>query len=893
MVVEFFDSKVEKSLLANIITNPDVLEQALNTVHPEDFYTKPHQLIYEIINRFYHKYYKPITRDILSKWLDKHEPKQKSSILTLFTELQATGDDGYTRYHIVELQSLTVKRKLYGVYADIRTGLENDADPNKIYTDLTRSILTRNTSEVVKETSVFDQPDERIREYFDKKEHPEKYRGIQYNIKEIDDLTGGMFKQQLYLVMGRTNAGKCLKFDTQILMNDGTLQTIEDIVKARKSKILTLDKTQKLKSISPTNYIYSGKQKVYKLTTKSGRSIEVTETHPLLTVHGWKKLKEISLGDRIAVPRILPVFGTSSLPIAHVKLLAYLIAEGSLRRCPVGFSNYNPDIRKDFINTVHESNIGDFDVRTHSNKIPKETRTLFIVNNDKNSIQNPIRPWLQSFRLFGKKSVEKVIPTEIFKLPKEKLAEFLGVLWSCDGSIYGKNFEHITFETGSPKLTEQVSHLLLRFGILTRYWKHYVTFNNNKKFIVGSLEVFGGCRQQFLKEIGRYFIGEKRKRVLKAIQIEKTANHKASADTIPMNLIKPCLPITRVGKIDLKKIKDTGCKFKINYSHNWNKYGICLPKVEELARVLKNEKLFELATSDIFWDTVKSIEEGEIVDTYDLEVASTHNFIANNIIVHNSRYLFNVACNVAKSGKKVMYCTIEMDAKMIQHMWESRETHIPFKNIIRATLTPEEEQKYIDFLNNQKQVKHPFYIVDIPQGCTTGLIESEVIAFEKIHGQPPDVVLIDYANLIQPVSKYKDRAEKYDHVFRELHEAARAHKTVYYTAAQQNRESLKATKVGTEHVAFSDASSYHCDTIFHIYADEKDEVNNDVNLEIIKGRYHEKGRNMLLAWHRDTNLISSWGSSVKLPGSKDDTSQDGIGQTTSEQSTMFDEESEY
>jgi len=463
-MVEFFDSKVEKSILANILSDSTLLEQVLEVLSSDDFYVENHRLLYDIISKFYSKYYKLLSRDILVKWLDRHKPEYKLNILTLFTELQATGNDGYTKYHIIELQSLTTKRKLYSIFVEIKEGLKEDIDPEKLYTNLTREILTKNSLNAVDNTSVFDKIDDRIKEYLDKKEHPEKYAGISYGIKELDEVTGGMFKQQLYMIMGRTSAGK-------------------------------------------------------------------------------------------------------------------------------------------------------------------------------------------------------------------------------------------------------------------------------------------------------------------------------------------------------------------------------------------------------------------------------------------SRALFNFACNVAKTGKKVMFCTIEMDARMIQHMWESREAHLPLTKIMRATLTEEEEQQYINFLNDQKNSKHPFYIVDIPQGCTTGIIESEIVIFEKIHGQYPDIVIVDYANLIQPVSKYKDRPEKYDHVFRELHEIARAYNLVCYTAAQQNRESLKATKIGTEHVSFSDAASHHCDSIFHIFADDVDEVNGDVQIEVIKGRYHAKGA-IRLAWNRETNRICSWDDSVKLPGSKDvNKSQDGTGQ--SNQSSMLNEETEY
>lgn len=442
-MADIFNNPIaEKKVLAGLLTDDVVLDQIINNIELIDFNVDRHRYMFDIIGRFYHKYYKRLERNILDAWLTKNDTENKTDILLLYGELHSLGCDKYTRFYVDELKECSAKRKLYDVYKRIGDGLENDVDPNEIATNIAQQILTASTTSIVERTSVFDTPDERIFNYIDREEHPKKYKGVQYGINEIDELTGGMFPGQLYLVIGRTGAGK-------------------------------------------------------------------------------------------------------------------------------------------------------------------------------------------------------------------------------------------------------------------------------------------------------------------------------------------------------------------------------------------------------------------------------------------SRMLFNIGCNVAKMGKKVMYCTIEMDAAILQNMWESREAKIPLTDIMRTQLTGYNRRKYMAFLQHQKKVQHPLYIVDIPQGCTTGIIESEVLAFEKLHGQMPDLVLIDYANLIRPMSKYKDRAEMYDHVFRELKEGARAHRTVYYTAAQMNRESLKAAKQGTEHIAFSDAASYHCDSIFRIFADEKDEVNHEVHFEVIKGRYHQ-GSCIGLCWKRDINWIGSWSGLVKpLKESKD------------------------
>jgi len=44
----------------------------------------------------------------------------------------------------------------------------------------------------------------------------------------------------------------------------------------------------------------------------------------------------------------------------------------------------------------------------------------------------------------------------------------------------------------------------------------------------------------------------------------------------------------------------------------------------------------DLATSDVYWDEVVSIEPDGNAEVYDLTVEGLHSFVANDIVVHNS-----------------------------------------------------------------------------------------------------------------------------------------------------------------------------------------------------------------------------------------------------------------
>ena len=59
-------------------------------------------------------------------------------------------------------------------------------------------------------------------------------------------------------------------------------------------------------------------------------------------------------------------------------------------------------------------------------------------------------------------------------------------------------------------------------------------------------------------------------------------------------------------------------------------------RLRRVADVLGDAELDVVATNDVFWDAVVSIEPVGEQEVYDATVLGTHNFVANGIAVHNS-----------------------------------------------------------------------------------------------------------------------------------------------------------------------------------------------------------------------------------------------------------------
>jgi len=177
--------------------------------------------------------------------------------------------------------------------------------------------------------------------------------GVATGFNDLDDMTSGLQRSDLVIIAGRPSMGKCIVHDSELVMDDGSVVTIEEIVRShREKRVGTLSGNLRVGRAAPSDYVDDGIKPVFEVTTRLGRCIETTLTHPYLTVSGWKPLHQLQEGDVIAVPRQLPVFGDEHLRECEVKLLAYLIGDGGLTGNTARFTNSNPRIVGDFRDSV-------------------------------------------------------------------------------------------------------------------------------------------------------------------------------------------------------------------------------------------------------------------------------------------------------------------------------------------------------------------------------------------------------------------------------------------------------------------------------------------------------------------------------------------------------------
>jgi replicative DNA helicase len=215
----------------------------------------------------------------------------------------------------------------------------------------------------------------------------------------------------------------------------------------------------------------SGTKEVFRLRLRSGREVEATANHRFLTMDGWCPLADLVVGDRLATPRRTPPpLQPVPMPEERVVLLAHLIGDSSsVRRQPLRYAS-GDEANLQAV-TAAAASFGITAVRDEYPAARCVSLRLPAPHRLTHGRRNPVAAWLDELGLFGLRSHEKFVPAPVFALPDGQLALFLRHLWATGGAVSWDERNgtgRIYYSSTGRRLVDDVSRLLLRFGILTR-----------------------------------------------------------------------------------------------------------------------------------------------------------------------------------------------------------------------------------------------------------------------------------------------------------------------------------------------------------------------------------------------------------------------------------------
>ena len=198
-----------------------------------------------------------------------------------------------------------------------------------------------------------------------------------------------------------------------------------------------------------------------------------------------------------------------------------------------------------------------------------------------------------------------------------------------------------------------------------------------------------------------------------------------------------------------------------------------------------------------------------------------------------SLFLANLGVNYALAGLNVVYLTLELSEELVSMRVDAMVTGIPTREIFKSIDDVEMKVKMIGKKSGQFQVKY------MPSGKTANDIRAYLKEYEIKMERKVDVLLLDYMDLVMPLSK-RISAEnlfvKDKYVSEELRNLAVEKNCVFVTAAQLNRGAVEEVEFDHSHISGGLSKIQTADNVFGIFTSRAMRERGRYQIQLMKTR---------------------------------------------------------
>ena len=783
------DLEAEQSVLGAIFLSDVTLYGLViqDGLRPRDFYREQHRVVYQAMIDLYNAS-EPVDIVTVKNRLREagrlEDVGGEAGVESLAGMVPAAGN---LRHYARIVRDHALLRSLLTTTMEIQASvLQHEAAPRDLVERAEKAMLDVGHDERQKEfRSIHDVLDTELEKLHRLSRDKTSLTGVRSGYTKLDDVTGGFQNGNLVVIAARPSMGKCLNGDALVYdPSTGTRTRLEDVVerleRGEPAQVASVGRDLRIHARPVRAAKRSGVQPVLRLTTRLGRKVEATANHPLLTIGGWRQLGELAPGDRIAVPRSLPLPARPTyLRDAEIVLLAALIADGNLTQRTPRFTFGAGAAVADEVRSAAEALGVGF-------RVPKRRWGTAYLSNGRGAPANPVTQLCRRHGIWGKAARDKFVPDAVFGLPDDQVARFLSILFACDGYVHvSSRLRHVGYCTISERLARDVQHLLLRLGVVGR---------------IRSL---------------RRKVYEGTDTVAREVLVTAQDSLWRFVEAVPI-----CGTEHRLRQLRAGLASDVDRAAARPPSHNWHVGTRTLSRgtLVELATVLEDDGLYDLATSDLWWDEVASIEPIGEHETFDLEIEGDHNFVADDVVVHNSALVTNIAENAAiQHGVGVALFSLEMSEAELAQRFIGSQANIKGEELRKGRV---DERRWPKILQAcQRLSDAPLYIDD---SSGTGLLEIRAKSRRLASQQDLGLIIVDYLQLMHADERVENRVEQVSQMSRGLKLLARELDVPVIALSQLNRgvEARTDKRPILSDLRESGAIEQDSDLVMFIYRDE-------------------------------------------------------------------------
>lgn len=399
-----------------------------------------------------------------------------------------------------------------------------------------------------------------------------------------------------------------------------------------------------------TNLVQTGFKNITKISLNGGRSLRVSDTHPVLTQRGYIPAGEITTQDKVVVSaQEVETQSVNSMSNDRSYFLGAMLGDGSITGNNQPYiTNSEEDI---LLEMERISSIEFPTVFTHRTKRLRDnvhyTTNLFFKSGNKENLcsgkvapKNEITTWLSKIGYNGKVLMyDKFVSDYVMSTSNESLKHLIGGIWDTDGMV-SNNMIHFT--TTSRKLFEDVKNILTRVGVdFGSTEQPYINKTREDRTAYRIYPTF----VDFKNKIQPYLRSERKKSAF----ISRTAiSHNGKTENLAhlendftewvSENVSESLYTSGVTNA-LKSSRKVGWKaIKTFFNTNYGTTLISKTEVINFAHekgILNESTIVKLNTR--LRSVVSVIPDG-IEMCYDIEVEDNHNFFVNGVVVHNCVY---------------------------------------------------------------------------------------------------------------------------------------------------------------------------------------------------------------------------------------------------------------
>jgi len=179
-----------------------------------------------------------------------------------------------------------------------------------------------------------------------------------------------------------------------------------------------------------------------------------------------------------------------------------------------------------------------------------------------------------------------------------------------------------------------------------------------------------------------------------------------------------------------------------------------------------------------------------------------------------SLFLANLGVNFALAGLNVIYFTFELSEELVSMRVDSMITGVASKDIFKSLDDVEMKVKLTGKRAGGMQIKY------MPSGKNCNDLRAYLKEYQVKTGKKPDVILVDYLDLMMPLSvkvSPSDLFVKDKYVSEELRNFAMETQAVVVTAAQLNRSAVEEIEFDHSHISGGLSKIQTADNVIGIF----------------------------------------------------------------------------